>query len=230
MGPRKSIPIENYLIYYLENPNVSPFKITMVNRKKVKDQIQPIFLNTHRSDRSEYYDSFRKCYYQPGEEIRFTEDGEIVTGENRSEIIIGNLIKCPGLVRKELDRVRNSDPMDLLEIHDLQSYLDKYDDLIVLELALGKVSDRDRIRDNNLVHQNKYRDLFIGLKKVTVPPYFRWEVLFGESRYKRLVRLINSDDSLDVSDIQLINRLPNQLIKILDAKVKHINTDIQSTD
>ena len=230
MGPRKSIPIENYLIYYLENPNVSPFKVTMGDRKKFKKRIQDIFLRTHRADRTEYYDSFRKCYYQPGEEIGFTKDGELVTGENRSKIIIGNLVKSPGLVKSELDRIREGDPVDLLEINDLQSYLDKYDDLIILESALGRKSSRDKFQSNNLAHQNKYRELFIDLKKVTQPPFYRWDVLFGEARYKRLVRLIHSDDTLNGYDIQLINRLPNLMIKLIDAKLKHFNTNIQSTD
>lgn len=196
MGAPRIIPLENYLLYFTKSPDIKPYIITLEDRKSVKKIINASFLKVNKIDKRFYFKSFEYCYYGP---------------ENQLESVEENWF-----LKKEIELLKFSDPLEYLKIDSTQRYLDCYDDIYVLGKAINKVVRLENIaqEDKLIARQNKYRELFIKGKKVCCTPYIKWDVLFGEKRFQRLKQIIGNY-KLTEEEIQLLNRLPNLALKIL---------------
>ena len=198
MGAPRIIPLENYLLYFTKSPDIKPYIITLEDRKSVKKIINVSFLKANKIDKRFYFKSFEYCYYN--------------RPENQLESVEENWF-----LKKEIELLKFSDPLEYLKIDSTQRYLDCYDDIYVLGQAINKVVRLENIvqkEDKIIARQNKYRELSINGKKVCCTPYIKWDVLFGEKRFQRLKQIIGNY-KLTEEEIQLLNRLPNLALKIL---------------
>lgn len=196
MGAPRIIPLENYLLYFTKSHDIKPYIVTLEDRKSVKKIINSSFLKVNKIDKRFYFKSLEYCYYRP---------------ENQLESVEENWF-----LKKEIELLKFSDPLEYLKIDSTQRYLDCYDDIYVLGKAINKVVRLENIaqEDKLIARQNKYRELFIKGKKVCCTPYIKWDVLFGEKRFQRLKQIIGNY-KLTEEEVQLLNRLPNLALKIL---------------
>jgi len=152
MGAPRIIPLENYLLYFTKSPDIKPYIVTLEDRKSVKKIINSSFLKVNKIDKRFYFKSLEYCYYRP---------------ENQLESVEENWF-----LKKEIELLKFSDPLEYLKIDSTQRYLDCYDDIYVLGKAINKVVRLENIaqEDKLIARQNKYRELFIKGKKGRLNP------------------------------------------------------------